>query len=235
MAVPMKDEDREQLSVHEARLVRIEEQIGELRGEVAELRSDFGELRRVAFPRLGRMPVGEVTSADVIETLRPVWHARPTTAQRVLQRVGVVMEWAMAMGYRTTNPCGRMNLMLGRQRPPGAAHAGAAAPRGGAGGGGAGGSGPVVGPAGVHGVRARRPPVGSPGDGSGLRRRSPDHRPSLRRRAPRCSPPPVEASCGGASTSLAAATRSVLPPRTSVACERPRIARRAVSPQSRTR
>ena len=73
-------------------------------------------LARVAFPRLGRVPVGEVTSADVIETLRPVWHARPTTAQRVLQRIGVVMEWSMAMGYRTTNPCGRMGLVLGRQR-----------------------------------------------------------------------------------------------------------------------
>ena len=32
-------------------------------------------LTRVAFPCIGRMPVGAVTTADVIETLRPVWHA----------------------------------------------------------------------------------------------------------------------------------------------------------------
>ena len=73
-------------------------------------------LTRVAFPVIGRVPVGAVTTADVIETLRPVWHARPTTARRVLQRIGLVMEWAVAMGYRTTNPCGRVDLVLGRQQ-----------------------------------------------------------------------------------------------------------------------
>ncbi len=73
-------------------------------------------LTRVAFPAIGRMPVSAVTTADVIDTLRHVWHPRPTTARRVLQRIGLVMEWAVAMGYRTTNPCGRVDLVLGRQQ-----------------------------------------------------------------------------------------------------------------------
>ena len=73
-------------------------------------------LTRVAFPCIGRMPVSSVTTADVIDTLRHVWHARPTVARRVLQRIGLVMEWAVAMGYRTTNPCGRVDLVLGRQQ-----------------------------------------------------------------------------------------------------------------------
>ena len=73
-------------------------------------------LTRVAFPGIGALPVGAVTTADVIEALRPVWHARPTTARRVLQRIGLVMEWAVAMGYRATNPCGRVDLVLGRQQ-----------------------------------------------------------------------------------------------------------------------
>ena len=73
-------------------------------------------LTRVAFPTIGRMPVSAVTTADVIETLRHVWHPRPTTARRVLQRIGLVMEWAVAMGYRTHNPCGRVDLVLGRQQ-----------------------------------------------------------------------------------------------------------------------
>ena len=73
-------------------------------------------MARFAFPRIGRMPVSEVTTADVIETLRHDWHVRPTTARRVLQRIGLVMEWAVAMEYRTTNPCGRIDLVLGRQR-----------------------------------------------------------------------------------------------------------------------
>ena len=73
-------------------------------------------LTRVAFPCIGRMPVSAVTTADVIETLRHVWHARPTMARRVLQRIGLVMEWAVAMGYRSGNPCGRVDLVLGRQQ-----------------------------------------------------------------------------------------------------------------------
>ena len=73
-------------------------------------------LTRVAFPCIGRMPVSSVTTADVIETLRQVWHPRPTVARRVLQRIGLVMEWAVAMGYRTSNPCGRVDLVLGRQQ-----------------------------------------------------------------------------------------------------------------------
>ena len=54
---------------------------------------------RFAFPRLGKLPVSEVTSADVVETLRSVWHVRPATARRVRQRISTVMEWAVAMDY----------------------------------------------------------------------------------------------------------------------------------------
>ena len=35
------------------------------------------------FPRIGRVPVSEVTSADVLEILIPIWHAKPPTARIV--------------------------------------------------------------------------------------------------------------------------------------------------------
>ena len=35
------------------------------------------------FPRLGEKSVTEVTSPDVIDVLRPIWHSSPTTARRV--------------------------------------------------------------------------------------------------------------------------------------------------------
>ena len=73
-------------------------------------------LARLAFPRLGAMPVSDVTSADVVETLRPIWHARPATARRVRRRIGTVMEWALAMEYRADNPCDRIGPILGRRR-----------------------------------------------------------------------------------------------------------------------
>ena len=76
----------------------------------------LADLARYAFPHIGRMRVSDVTSADLIDMLGPVWHARPTTARRVRQRVGAVMDWAVAMEYRPDNPCGRIGPVLGRQR-----------------------------------------------------------------------------------------------------------------------
>ena len=63
-------------------------------------------LRDYAMPRLGRMPVDTITTADVLAVLVPVWSAKPETARRVRQRIGAVMRWAVAEGYRDDNPAG---------------------------------------------------------------------------------------------------------------------------------
>ncbi len=76
----------------------------------------LSSMARFAFPRLGKLPVSEVTSADVVEALRSVWHERPATARRVRQRIGTVMEWAVAMNYRDDNPCDRIGPVLGPQQ-----------------------------------------------------------------------------------------------------------------------
>ena len=73
-------------------------------------------LKRVAFPRLGKKLVTEVTSADVIEVLQPIWHSSPTTARRVRQRINSVLEWVVAMEFRTDNPCDRIGRVLGLQQ-----------------------------------------------------------------------------------------------------------------------
>ena len=76
----------------------------------------LSSMERFAFPRLGKLPVSEVTSADVVEALRAVWHARPATARRVRQRISTVMEWAVALNYRDDNPCNRIGPVLGPQQ-----------------------------------------------------------------------------------------------------------------------
>ena len=43
----------------------------------------MSSVARFAFPRLGKLPVSAVTSADVVEALRKVWHERLATARRV--------------------------------------------------------------------------------------------------------------------------------------------------------
>ena len=44
--------------------------------------------------------MSEVTSADVLEVLMPIWHEKAQTARRVRQRIRTVLEWAVAMERR---------------------------------------------------------------------------------------------------------------------------------------
>ena len=76
----------------------------------------LSSLRRVAFPRIGKVPVSEVTSADVLEILTPIWHRKPETGRRVRLRLRAVLEWAVAMEYRIDNPCDRIGPVLGVQQ-----------------------------------------------------------------------------------------------------------------------
>ena len=75
----------------------------------------LGSLERYAIPRIGEMPISEVTSADVIGILAPIWHDMPPTARKLRQRIRAVMEWAVAMELRTDNPCDRIGPVLGAQ------------------------------------------------------------------------------------------------------------------------
>ena len=74
-------------------------------------------LRAHAFPELGHRPVAEITTADILAVLVPIWHDRHVTARRVRQRIGAVMKWAVAMGLRPDNPAGDvLDQALGRHR-----------------------------------------------------------------------------------------------------------------------
>ena len=61
-------------------------------------------LETYAFPRIGDKLVSAVTSADVMAILTPIWNEKRETAGRVKQRIGAVMDWAIAQGLRTDNP-----------------------------------------------------------------------------------------------------------------------------------
>ena len=63
-------------------------------------------LRDYAVPKIGRKRVDRMTTADVMEVLLPMWSTKRETARRVRQRIGAVMKWAVAQGYREDNPAG---------------------------------------------------------------------------------------------------------------------------------
>ena len=75
----------------------------------------LGSLERHVFPHIGKMPIAEVTSADVIGILAPIWHQKAPTARKLRQRIRAVLEWAVAMDLRPDNPCDRIGPVLGAQ------------------------------------------------------------------------------------------------------------------------
>ena len=75
----------------------------------------LGSLERHVLPHIGKMPIAEVTSADVIGILAPIWHEKAPAARKLRQRIRVVLEWAVAIDLRPDNPCDRIGPVLGSQ------------------------------------------------------------------------------------------------------------------------
>ncbi|KQU49773.1 integrase [Sphingomonas sp. Leaf339] len=61
-------------------------------------------LTTYAFPYIGKRRVDIINSSDVLAVLTPIWNSRPETARRVRQRIGTVLDWSIAQGWRTDNP-----------------------------------------------------------------------------------------------------------------------------------
>ncbi|MCY3677934.1 MAG: tyrosine-type recombinase/integrase [Gemmatimonadetes bacterium] len=77
------------------------------KGHVSE-RQWRNSLATYAFPHIGRKRVDKIMTADVMRVLLAddLWNTKRETARRVRQRIGAVMKWAVAQGYREDNPAG---------------------------------------------------------------------------------------------------------------------------------
>ena len=57
-------------------------------------------LEAYAFPLIGNVAVGDIDGPMVRDVLVAIWLTKPETARRVRQRIGTVIDWATAKGYR---------------------------------------------------------------------------------------------------------------------------------------
>ena len=78
-------------------------------------------LERHAFPELGIMAVADVDRAAVLKAVGKVWTSRPATGRKVLRRIGTVLRYAAAHGWRANdNPAeARMLRHAGLSALPG--------------------------------------------------------------------------------------------------------------------
>src|SRR3546814_3026480 len=59
-------------------------------------------LESYVFPHIGHVQVHEITGPMIRNLLSDIWLAKPETARRVRQRIGTVLDWAYASGYRAS-------------------------------------------------------------------------------------------------------------------------------------
>jgi integrase len=57
-------------------------------------------LEMFAFPSIGDKLVSEISGPMVRDLLADIWLTKPETARRVRQRIGAVLDWAYAKGWR---------------------------------------------------------------------------------------------------------------------------------------
>ena len=71
-------------------------------------------MRDYAYPVLGDLPVADITAAEVLQVLTPIWFSKSETASRLLQRISATFDSAILRGTRVmANPCVGIAAELG--------------------------------------------------------------------------------------------------------------------------
>ena len=89
----------------------------------AELKGDgkagrwFTPLELHVLPKLGKTPVSEIDQRDIRDTLAPIWHDKADTARKAMNRLGIVMRHAAALGLDVDiQAVDKAKALLGKQR-----------------------------------------------------------------------------------------------------------------------
>lgn len=81
----------------------------------------LSSLAEHAYPSLGDLLVEHIDAADIARALKPIWTSKPAMAVKVRHRIGVVLSYAKASKWRTTDaPMRELGHLLSRQEVGGA-------------------------------------------------------------------------------------------------------------------
>ncbi len=100
---PIEERDRERRKIPTFREAAIAAH-GSLQSGWTEknAKAFLNSLEMHAYPALGRKRVHLISPSDIITTLEPIWTAKPQIAKKVRQRIGTVLNFAHAKGWRPT-------------------------------------------------------------------------------------------------------------------------------------
>jgi len=77
----------------------------------------FSPLELHVLPKLGKMPVSEIDQNDIRDTLAPIWHTKADTARKAMNRLGLCLKHAAALGLDVDlQATEKARALLGRTR-----------------------------------------------------------------------------------------------------------------------
>ncbi|MER9028204.1 integrase arm-type DNA-binding domain-containing protein [Mesorhizobium sp. M0674] len=89
----------------------------------AELKGDgvagrwFSPLEIHILPKLGKVPVTDIDQKDIRDTLAPIWHDKADTARKAMNRLGICLKHAAALGLGVDlQATDKARALLGKQR-----------------------------------------------------------------------------------------------------------------------
>jgi integrase len=89
----------------------------------AELKDDgnagrwLSPLKTLVLPKLGKVPVTELDQRDIRDTLAPAWHTKAEAARKAINRLGIVLRHAAALGLEVDlQAVDKAKALLGKTR-----------------------------------------------------------------------------------------------------------------------
>ncbi|MCL5779089.1 tyrosine-type recombinase/integrase [Limibaculum sp. FT325] len=77
----------------------------------------MGPLECHVLPRLGEFPVAEIDQNGIRDVLGPIWHEKPAVAKKAIERLGVVLRHAAALGLDVDiQAVAKAKALLGKPR-----------------------------------------------------------------------------------------------------------------------
>ncbi len=120
---PIKERERERRQAERNMHLLKDIALDAFESRKAELKGDgkagrwFSPLELHVLPKLGKVPVADIDQIDIRDTLAPIWHDKAETASKAMERLGICLKHAAALGLDVDlQATMKARALLGKQR-----------------------------------------------------------------------------------------------------------------------
>ncbi|MEL7281064.1 MAG: integrase arm-type DNA-binding domain-containing protein [Pseudomonadota bacterium] len=120
---PIKQRERERREAERNLHILGDIAVDAFESRKAELKDDgtagrwFSPLENHVLPKLGKVPVADIDQIDIRNTLAPIWHVKADTARKAMNRLGICLKHAAALGLDVDlQAVEKAKALLGKQR-----------------------------------------------------------------------------------------------------------------------